>query len=77
MSDHMTPTERLYNLGMQMAYRHPQQDPVTHVALERLERYTKISVDVAHTDPRSAQATATDMFDLLCAKYPRENGAAA
>jgi hypothetical protein len=76
MSDeHPTPTERLYRIAMQLAYRQPKADPVSKVSLTlNAKGDTQIEVDVNHTDPQTAAMTASDIYEVLRAKYPRENG---
>jgi hypothetical protein len=53
-----------------------RSDPVSKVELSlNAKGDVQISVDVSDTDPRKAADAAANLFDVLRAKYPRENGA--
>jgi hypothetical protein len=53
-----------------------RSDPVSKVELSlNAKGDVQISVDVSDTDPAVAAKQAGDLFDVLRAKYPRENGA--
>ena len=53
-----------------------RSDPVSKVDLSLNSKGdVQISVDVTDADPAKAAQQASDLFDVLRAKYPRENGA--
>lgn len=53
-----------------------RSDPTSKVALTlNAKGDVQIEVDVTDTDPAKAAQQASDLFDVLRAKYPRENGA--
>jgi hypothetical protein len=54
-----------------------RSDPVSKVELSlNAKGDVQISVDVTDADPAIAAKQASDLFDVLRAKYPRENGGA-
>lgn len=71
-----TPTQMLAEIAIAQASR-PRSEPVSTVSLTlNAKGETQITVDVDDTDPAVAAAKATELFDVLCAKYPRQaNGA--
>jgi len=65
----------LSDVALALATR--RSDPVSKVELSlNAKGDVQISVDVTDTDPGKAAAEASHIFDVLRAKYPRENGAA-
>ena len=63
------------DIALAMATRRPS-DPVSKVELSlNAKGDVQIGVDVNDSDPASAAKVAADLFDVLRAKYPRENGA--
>ena len=63
------------DIALAMATRRPA-DPVSKVELSlNAKGDVQIAIDVSHTDPKVAAQQASDLFDVLRAKYPRENGA--
>ena len=71
----MTPTERLYEVALALASR--RSDPVSKVELSlNAKGDVQIAVDVSDPDPKAAADKASKLFDVLRAKYPRENGEA-
>lgn len=76
MTEHLTPTERLYELAMTLASKRPSE-PTSKVELSlNAKGDVQISVDVTHADPKQAADSASKLFDVLRAKYPRDGGAA-
>ena len=62
------------DIALAMATR--RSDPVSKVELSlNAKGDVQIAVDVTDTDPAAAAQQAADLFDVLRAKYPRENGA--
>ena len=54
-----------------------RSDPTSKVALTlNAKGDVQIEVDVTDTDPKKAAQHAADLFDVLRAKYPRDNGEA-
>lgn len=54
----------------------PRSEPVSTVTLTlNAKGDVQIQVDVDDPDVTQAAKVAQDVFDLLCAKYPRVNGA--
>jgi hypothetical protein len=52
-----------------------RSDPVSKVSLTwNAKGDVQIEVDVSDTDPKAAADSASRLFDVLRAKYPRENG---
>jgi hypothetical protein len=52
-----------------------RSDPVSKVELSlNAKGDVQISVDVTDADPAVAAKQAADLFDVLRAKYPRQNG---
>lgn len=71
----MTPTERLYEVALALASKRPSE-PTSKVELTlNAKGDVQIGVDVSATDPKVAVDQASKLFDVLRAKYPRENGA--
>ena len=65
------------DIALAMATRRPS-DPVSKVELSlNAKGDVQIGIDVSHTDPKVAAQQASDLFDVLRAKYPRQNGAQA
>ena len=63
------------DIALAMATRRPS-DPVSKVELSlNAKGDVQIAVDVNDADPANAAKVAADLFDVLRAKYPRENGA--
>ena len=63
------------DIALAMATRRPS-DPVSKVELSlNAKGDVQIAVDVNDSDPANAAKVAADLFDVLRAKYPRENGA--
>ena len=63
------------DIALAMATRRPS-DPISKVELSlNAKGDVQISVDVNHADPKVAAENAANLFDVLRAKYPRENGA--
>ena len=63
------------DIALAMATR--RSDPVSKVELSlNAKGDVQIAVDVTDTDPATAAKQAADLFDVLRAKYPRDNGAA-
>ena len=61
------------DIALAMATR--RSDPVSKVELSlNAKGDVQIAVDVSDTDPAKAAQAAADLFDVLRAKYPRENG---
>jgi hypothetical protein len=55
-----------------------RSDPTSKVALTlNAKGDVQIEVDVTDTDPKVAAQQAADLFDVLRAKYPRDNGNSA
>ena len=53
-----------------------RSDPTSKVSLSlNAKGDVQIEVDVNDADPAVAAKQASDLFDVLRAKYPRENGA--
>ena len=53
-------------------------DPLSKVSLSlNAKGDVQIEVDVTDPDPANAAKEAAGLFDVLRAKYPRENGTAA
>ncbi len=70
----MTPTERMYEVALALASKRPSE-PTSKVELTlNAKGDVQISVDVTDADPKKATDTASKLFDVLRAKYPRENG---
>lgn len=70
----MTPTERLYEVAMQLAAKKPSE-PTSKVSLTwNAKGDVQIEVDVSDADTKAAADRASKTFDVLRAKYPRENG---
>ena len=64
------------DIALAMATR--RSDPVSKVELSlNAKGDVQIAVDVTDTDPAAAAQQASDLFDVLRAKYPRENGGGA
>ena len=64
------------DIALAMASRRPS-DPVSKVSLSlNAKGDVQIEVDVNDSDPAAAAAKARDLFNVLRAEYPRENGAA-
>lgn len=64
------------DIALAMASRRPSE-PVSKVDLSlNAKGDVQISVDVSHADPAVAAQQAADVFDVLRAKYPRQNGTA-
>ena len=62
------------DVAFQLASR-PRSEPTSKVELSlNAKGDVQISVDVNDTDPKKAAQLAADLFDVLRAKYPRENG---
>ena len=60
----------LSDVALALATR--RSDPVSKVELSRNAKGdVQISVDVTDTDPKAAAEKASDLFDVLRAKYPR------
>lgn len=71
---HRTPSERLYDVAIALATR--RSDPLSKVELSlNAKGDVQIAVDVTDPDPAKAAQQASDLFDTLRAKYPRDNGA--
>lgn len=52
-----------------------RSDPVSKIELSlNAKGDVQISVDVSDTDPAKAADAASNLFDVLRAKYPRDNG---
>ena len=63
----------LSDVALALATRH--SDPVTKVSLVRnAAGNVQVGLDHSDTDAKQATDTASKLFDVLCAKYPRENG---
>ena len=61
------------DIALAMATR--RSDPVSKVELSlNAKGDVQIAVDVSDIDPAAAAQQASDLFDVLRAKYPRENG---
>jgi len=75
-TEHLTPTDRLYNLGMELATRRPSSDPSTSVEIkdDNAKGAVHIVVKVSHSDPDTAKDQADAIYNALRGKYPRENG---
>lgn len=70
----MTPTERLYEVALALASKRPSE-PTSKVELTlNAKGDVQIAVDVTDADPKVATKKAAELFDVLRAKYPRENG---
>jgi hypothetical protein len=64
----------LSDVALALATR--RSDPVSKVSLSlNAKGDVQIEVDVTDPDPKAAAKSAGDLFDVLRAKYPRENGA--
>jgi len=64
----------LSDVALALATR--RADPTSKVELSlNAKGDVQIAVDVTDTDPAVAAEKAADLFDVLRAKYPRENGA--
>ena len=64
----------LSDVALALATR--RSDPTSKVALTwNAKGDVQIEVDVTDPDPKVAAKSAGDLFDVLRAKYPRENGA--
>jgi hypothetical protein len=64
----------LSDVALALATR--RSDPLSKVSLSlNAKGDVQIEVDVTDPDPRVASATAADIFAVLRAKHPRENGA--
>ncbi len=62
-------------IALALAQR-PRSEPVSTVQLSlNAKGDVQITVDVDDPDPTMAAKVAQDVFDVLCAKYPRTNGA--
>lgn len=63
------------DIALALAQR-PRSEPVSTVSLTLNARGdVQITVDVDDPNPVQASKVAADLFDVLCAKYPRkENG---
>lgn len=69
----LTPSERTHQLALALATR--RTDPLSKVELcLNAKGDVQISVDVTDTDPSVCAKRGADVFDILRAKYPRENG---
>ena len=63
------------DIALAMATR--RSDPTSKVALTlNAKGDVQIEVDVNDADPKVAAQHAADLFDVLRAKYPRDNGEA-
>ncbi len=63
-------------IALALAQR-PRSEPVSTVALTLNARGdVQIQVDVDDPDPTQAAKVAGDIFDVLCARYPRKADAA-
>lgn len=70
---HKTPTQILGDVALAQAQR-PRSEPVSTVALTLNARGdVQIQVDVDDPDPAVAAQLAGEIFDTLCAKYPRSD----
>lgn len=64
------------DIALALAQR-PRSEPTSSVSLTlNAKGDVQIVVDVTDTDPTLAAGVAGDIFDVLRAKYPRENGEA-
>jgi hypothetical protein len=55
-----------------------RSDPVSKVSLTlNAKGDVQIEVDVSDADPKKAAEHAANLFDVLRAKYPRDNGTKA
>lgn len=62
------------DIALALAQR-PRSEPVSTVSLTlNAKGDVQITVDVDDPDPTAAAKVAQDVFDVLCAKYPRTNG---
>lgn len=70
------PHPTLSDVALALATKRPSE-PTSSVSLTlNAKGDVQISVDVTATDPKAAADQASNLFDVLRAKYPRENGAA-
>ena len=70
------PHPTLSDVALALATR--RSDPTSKVALTlNAKGDVQIEVDVTDTDPKKAADSAAALFDVLRAKYPRENGESA
>jgi hypothetical protein len=74
----MTPPRRQHptvsDVALALATR--RSDPASKVSLSlNAKGDVQIDVDVTDPDPKVAADAASRLFDVLRAKYPRENGA--
>ena len=68
------PHPTLSDVALALATR--RADPTSKVSLSlNAKGDVQIEVDVNDPDPAIAADTASKLFDVLRAKYPRENGA--
>lgn len=71
---HPTLHPTLSDVALAMAQR--RSDPVSKVSLSlNAKGDVQIEVDVNDVDPKIAAEKARDLFNVLRAEYPRENGA--
>lgn len=73
----MTPTERLYEVALALASKRPSEPTSKVVLTLNAKGDVQIEVDVTDADPKVATGQASELFDVLRAKYPRANGAQA
>ena len=67
------PHPTLSDVALALATR--RSDPTSKVALTlNAKGDVQIDVDVSDTDPKKAADAARQLFDVLRAYYPRENG---
>lgn len=67
------PHPTLSDVALALATR--RSDPVSKVELSlNAKGDVQIAVDVTDPDPKVAAEQASNLFDVLRAKYPRENG---
>jgi hypothetical protein len=78
MSDQAVPKRQhptLSDVALALATR--RADPLSKVSLSlNAKGDVQIEVDVTDPDPALAAKQAADLFDVLRAQYPRENGSA-
>jgi capsular polysaccharide biosynthesis protein len=74
MSERKVRHPAVSDIALALATR--RSDPTSKVALTlNAKGDVQIEVDVNDADPAAAAKIAADLFDVLRAKYPRENGA--
>jgi hypothetical protein len=70
------PHPAMSDIALELARKQPSA-PVSHVSVERLKDYTKVGLDIAHSDPFEAFNTAKKLMKLADAEWPRDNGDAS